>query len=417
MGQELHKGNQSSSARKLAMSRYTVAVIADEGHDIDLIDEKVFIVIRLSDSNSILNYKNYNEIDLAVIDHKTSPSTDSEFYQQAKMVLEKHSIPAIILTPATDLDSKIKAFDAGYVDAISIDEPVNEITTRLMREIFHRIADQQLKQQVDQASSTAFSAMKESHNLGNNIQCLLKINQSTNLDQIGQVMFQTLQQYGILCSLQIRSVFGVKNMEANGMEKPLESAILTKLKDIGRYYDFGKRCVVNYGCVSLLIKNMPEDEMQFGLIKDNTFCLLQGMDCKVRALDEHEKLEQEKKSLKHLSLNVAHVMKDIEQDYHSVMQQILTVVESMASKIEAAIPNLMLSEDQEKFIESTINQCVFDANEVFGRGLKVDDHFKEILTNIEKISASIEEGKDQLPDFPAEDTSLNTESHDNIELF
>ena len=398
------------------MSRYTVAVITDDGLDADFIDEKVFIVVVFNDSNSVLNYKNYDEIDIAVIDHKAS-STDSEFYRQAKEALDKHSIPTTIITSATDLDSKINAFDAGYVDAISIDEPVNEITTRLMREIFHRVADKQLKQQIDQASSTAFSAMKESHNLGNNIQCLLKINQSVNLDQVGQVMFQTLRQYDILCSLQIRSVFGVKNMENNGMEKPLESAILTELKDMGRYYDFGKRCVVNYGCISLLIKNMPDDEVQFGLIKDNTFCLLQGMDSKVRALDEHEKLEQEQKSLKNLSLNIAHVMKDIEQDYHSVMKKILDVVENMASKIESAIPNLMLSEDQEKFIGNTISQCVLGANEVFGEGLKVDEHFKEILINIEKISASFEEVENRLPEIPAEDTSLNTDSQDDIELF
>ena len=69
-------------------------------------------------------------------------------------------------------------------------------------------------------------------------------------------------------------------MEANGMAKDLEAHLLDELKDVGRYYDFGKRSVMNYENVSLLVKNMPiEDERRYGAIKDNIFSLLQGCKC------------------------------------------------------------------------------------------------------------------------------------------
>jgi hypothetical protein len=49
-------------------------------------------------------------------------------------------------------------------------------------------------------------------------------------------------------------------MEANGMDKSLESKLLLEMKDQGRYVDFGHRSVMNYGAVSLFLKNMHVDE-------------------------------------------------------------------------------------------------------------------------------------------------------------
>ena len=102
--------------------------------------------------------------------------------------------------------------------------------------------------------------MSDTSDLGVNIQFLIDANQCNNLDELGMSLLQSVSNYGIKASLQLRSEFGIKNMEHNGMAKDLESALLWELRDDGRYVDFGKRSVMNYEQVSLLVKNMPLDD-------------------------------------------------------------------------------------------------------------------------------------------------------------
>ena len=117
---------------------------------------------------------------------------------------------------------------------------------RLNKAVFNKIANDQLQSQVKMANEAAFSAMADNSKLGINVHFLLDSFSCTNLDELGQQLFQALNNYGLKCSLQMRGRYETKNMEQNGMAKDLEAQLLSELKDSGRYYDFGKRSVMNY---------------------------------------------------------------------------------------------------------------------------------------------------------------------------
>lgn len=102
------------------------------------------------------------------------------------------------------------------------------------------------------------------------------------------------------------------------------STLLIESQEHGRYFDFGIRCVVDYGSVS--VHNIPEDENIYGLIVDNTFTLLTGLGARACSLDVHLQLEQEKDTLQHLSPSIASVMKGITMDSQSVMLKIVDVI-------------------------------------------------------------------------------------------
>jgi hypothetical protein len=322
-------------------------------------------------------------------------------------------VPVILRVNNLRLDEKIQALEAGFQDIVCSSEEREQLTPRLLTAIYHHIANQQLQATLTQANQAAFSAMNESSNLGNNIQFLLALHHCNNLDELGQVCFRTLSQYDLNCSLQMRSCFEVKNMDANGMARPLESELLSQLKDAGRYYDFGQRTVMNYGCVSLLVKNMPSDELRYGMVKDNTFTMLQGMDARVRALDEHQQLEQEKNALEQLSKSVSHVMKGLEMEFHAVTQQIVERIENAAGDIEKGIPSLMLNEEDEAFIETTLQHCITQVNRDFHQGLRIENHFEKLEQQIAKV-LQLAKTHNVAPAPPSEAPTLDNQ---DIELF
>lgn len=298
-------------------------------------------------------------------------------------------IPLVVIaTEAQSLESRMAFFDAGCDDHIQ-QESSSELQMRLMRIIFNKIANDQLKQKLVQANEMAFIAMSDTSDLGVNVQFLLDVNHCDNLDEAGMRLFQALKSYNINCSLQMRSRFGVKNMEANGMAKELESTLLTECKDKGRYVDFGRRSIMNYDRVSLLVRNMPvDDKNKYGAIKDNVFSLLQGLDARLNALDNVESLKLESQLVGQLTSRMRELMEEVDEGYHLTMTQIAGAVENIADGIEREIQFLGMDETQERAIQKIMETGITETNQIFNEGLKLDKGLAEFLGEVEQVFSS-----------------------------
>lgn len=326
-----------------------------------------------------------DEFKVLVIDLLACDKIDLRQYKSFLVEEAVEQLPVILLSPSKELRHKLAAFELGFDDIIDNTVPQEEASARISKSIFNQIANQQLKSRLRQANETAFSAMSDNSDLGSNLQFLVEENRCDNLDELGQLLFATIDRYDLSCSLQMRSIYGTKNMEANGMAKDLESQLLEQLYNSGRFVDFGRRTIINYGQASLLIRNMPVgDPKRYGSIKDNFLALLQGLDARIKALDSRNKLIDEKNALHKLSSDVREVMIEIDNSYQKVMRDIASVVEDMAEAIQARIPTLALSEEQEQFFEAAVTNCVVDTNRVFNEGLKVDQCFMSLREGMDK---------------------------------
>lgn len=326
-------------------------------------------------------------------------------------------IPLMILSPSSDLAPKLRAFQMGCDDYLDAGTPVAEMIARIRKLMFHKIASEQLKQRLEQASAMAFTVMSDNSDLGATIQFLLETSHCDNLDQLGQLFFRVIQRYGLAASLQLRSAFGVKDMEASGLCRELEAQLLLQLQDAGRYVDFGRRTIMNYGRCSLLVRNMPvDDPNRYGAIKDNTFYLLQGLDARLRTLDLQEKLQREKATLRKMSQAVKAVMADIDSSYQAVMRDIVANVEDMAGTIQGHIPALALSVEQEVFFEEVTDRCVANTNRIFNDGLRVDETFTRLAAAMDSALARIDETPERQA-APVTASGSADPGADGVELF
>ena len=258
----------------------------------------------------LIEYASAEEYHFILIDVMPSGAESIEVLKKIKQSTQAciGDIPVVLLMQNISLDMQLSAYEVGVDDCISTQEPIDVIVTRLQGSIYNAIANKQLKSQLKAATDVAMTAMSNTSDLGCNIQFLLDSHECENLDQLGQLLFQSLNHYGLTCSLQMRSRFSLKNMEANGMEKTMESQLLSELQHKGRFFDFGYRTIVNYNSVSLLIKNMPlDDEVRYGIVKDNIFALIQGVEARIQALDAQTSLHQERDNQASLLLSLIHI--------------------------------------------------------------------------------------------------------------
>jgi len=314
-----------------------------------------------------------------VLDQVAAPQLD---LRECETLVQQDYVkgtPVVVLTSSPAVKEKIKALEIGCDDLIDSKTAPDELFARITKSIFHQIANSQLSQRLNQFAETARNAMVDNSDLEANIQFLLQIHNCDNLDQLGQQFFASIQRYGLSCSLQMRSEMGKKDMEAHGMAKHLESQLLLQLKDNGRYVDFGRRTIVNFDRVSLLIKNMPlDDPEKYGAVKDNAFCLVQGVNARILALEDRYKLLMEKELLQKLSSDVRLVINALTHAYQDVMKQTIGEVEGAVEQIEHRLPHLALNEADEQFVYQITAGLVAETNRIFNEGLKVDELFERL---------------------------------------
>lgn len=278
--------------------------------------------------------------------------------------------------------SMMEVYEAGIDDVVQSGADAGELLARLNKAVFHVIARRQLKSRLQQANEMAFSAMSDTSDLGVNIQFLVHCHECSNVDELGMLLFRTLGHYQLNCSLQIRSEFEIKNLEETGLAKDLEARLLWELKDAGRYVDFGRRCVMNYGKVSLLVKKMPGDPRRFGAIKDNVFSLLQGADARVTAIDNARLLEMERDVMRGMAQNIQKVMTQVDVRYQEVMARCAALVEDIAMRVEQSMLFLDLTEAQEETFTEIMQTGVDAVNRLFAEGIRIDERFRKLIDHL-----------------------------------
>lgn len=293
-------------------------------------------------------------------------------------------IPIVVLHGQALAEQRLTAFKMGCDDFIDTQVGVDEISLRCEKLIYSKIANDQLQERVQQANEMAFIAMSDTSDLGINIQFLIDANQCNNLDELGMRLMQSISGYGLKGCLQMRGEFEIKNMDLSGMAKELESALLWELQHDGRYIGFGKRSVMNYERVSLLVRNMPvEDEKKYGTIKDNVFSLLQGVNARIQALDNLTQLEEQQTLMKDLALRMKNMMEQVDDGYQHVMKTIADVVEGMAESTQQVITDYALHEAQEKALEQIMDDGLSTTERIFSEGLRLDQDLKKVVRDMD----------------------------------
>ena len=350
----------------------------------------------ISDASAIADSLSMHPYQVMVIDLVEQAFDSISEYVSDLLNPKEINIPIVVLAEVGSLDDKVEVYDLGVDDLIDQTVGNDEVVARCRKAMYHNIAMQQISSQLTTVEEAARSAMVDKDDLGANVEFLLELNDCDNLDQLGQLFFRTIQRYGLSCSLQLRSLMDIKNMEPTGMSKDLVAQLLTQLKDDGRFLDLGRRTIMNYERVSLLIKNMPtEDASKYETTKKNVFALIQGVNYRVIALEDCYRLEQEKRSVERLSHDVYSVIGLIKSSYQQVMRDIAAKVDMTAEKIQIKIPALSLAEADEQYLDDVIQDCIVDTTKIFNEGLQVNDIFEGLELSVKDALDIIEKKADE----------------------
>ena len=287
----------------------------------------------------------------------------------------------IFISSHDTTEEKLAGYDAGGSDYVIKPIQPEEVKQKIAVAIKNIQLYRESTSEVNSAMKTAITAMSNAGEQGVILEFTRKSFTIKHSDDLAKLIISSLASYGLDVTLQMRVLGKNINRSAKEVISPLEGELLFRLKDSGRMHEQGARLITNFGDLSLLVKNMPEDEGKRGRLRDHLVLLLEIAEARLNSLI--------------LELGLARVVVDAKKSLLNmeVMQQeqkaaAMHIMDSLMRNLEESFMTCGLTDEQEKTLLNIVQQGVDHSLENFEHGLKIDKELSRIVSILEAFSES-----------------------------
>lgn len=324
--------------------------------------------------------------DIILLDVEMPGMNGYEVCEILKSTSITKNTPVIFLSGLGDLRERMQGFEAGADDYIV--KPFQPEALKAKIQVFERYkkSGEQLTSQIKEAQETAHIAIAGSSDLGQAMHFIERCHWVKNLEDLANEFFNISNYLNLSCTLVMETeheeVFFSSNLKS---VPPLESELVSTLRQEERFFDFGCRTQINYQNISLLIKNMPLDDMKrYGRIKDLFPAMLSAADSKVSQLLTLNTIKDNSEELSQSFSEVNHALKNIQNSIHKSNQGGVRIMRDMLTELDKELPRMGLEDDQEQYLLDRIDRAINDAHTVTSMTKEIAENFNIIMTDLDQ---------------------------------
>ncbi len=293
-------------------------------------------------------------------------------------------VPVIFISGKISEQNVLKAYDVGASDYLTKPIKLKELGVKLQHYLDSKHERKNQQEQMSGAQKMAFEAMTTSSELGEILRFHEQSYLTKNLDELATLLLQGIAKFSLKSSVLF---FTHTNnfYRDDGQQKPLEEKILIAFKDQQRIYSWKNRTFFNYDHFSVLIRDMPiNDEIKYGVLKDQLCLLLNGVDARVKALTIERSNKQKAITMKITADTIANMVMEIENDNVELSEHFENIILKMEANIQTDIIQFNLLEDEEKVLLDHIMLATKESSAVFETSLEKEKQYKDIMNRLLK---------------------------------
>jgi DNA-binding response OmpR family regulator len=298
-----------------------------------------------------------------------------ETCRQLKENSSTENIDVIFVSAHDTMKEKMAGYDAGGSDYLIKPVQPEVLLQKVNLAIHNKQIRLETSAQKDMAFKTAMIALSNSGEQGVIMDFLRKNSLTTTTRELGNLIVNSINHYELDNSLQIRSNLEIVNVGTKTPIPPLEEELLMRQKDNGRIIEWANRVIFNFGSISLLVKNMPEDKEKLGRLRDHIAILLESAEDKLSSMEIGEKLAQ-------LIIDSNKVLQEVEYEQKSYKVTAQQITDNMLIKLEASFHSCGLTEDQESLLLNIVQTGIDQSLEHFEQGLTIDQKMTDIFNRL-----------------------------------
>ncbi len=381
--------NTRDSTAMECENKLKILAIDDEPLNLDIIDEILeerFETAQASNGAEGITVAENFKPDLILLDVNMPEMDGLEACKRLKANPETAHIPVVFLSALSRVEERMAGYAAGGDEYISKPFDEQELLVKIELALNSKTTKDELEKNSSDAMSMAMTAMSTAGEVGAVLQFTRNSFQCTSYASLAKKLLETCGQYSLKASLRMSSdgqeQFFSDDLEVSSIEKKV---LMQNNQE--RFMDFGKRTVVHYKYVSLLIKNMPVDDPdKYGRMKDNIGLLVEAADARIEGLMLSLKIQEREEMLNKLLNTTRDILNDIDHEYRSHGKKNEEIMSVLVQKVESSFMSLGLTEEQEQALLSILSGAEKESTALYDSGLDLERRIEFLVADLQGAS-------------------------------
>ncbi|MBF7074864.1 response regulator [Glaciecola sp. MH2013] len=384
------------------MNKNRILLVDDSPNELrilmEVLKDKYAIVAATSGFQAVQMVKDDPDIELVLLD-VVMPDMDG--YETCKQILETApQMPVMFVSGNTHTEEILRGFDVGGLDYLTkpIDATLVARKVKVVIEDRARIAE--LSDENRETTDMVMSVIASAGHLGTVLGFLRSGLKIRTPEALISALFDVFDGLNIDACVQLRTDKRIINRSSQMMITPLEQDLLNRAASMtARFLEKGSRYIVNFESVSVIIKNMPDDEMERGDLRDNLMMIIEDTDALNKKISGSlDDAPASNVANSDLSINN---LRDELQDIQSTMEMIIQmqtqhkqktmhIMEDMQSELDDCFFKLGLIETQEQTISTTVNSKASEMILHIDEGMHVEDNLTTLRDRLVVLTFDLE---------------------------
>jgi CheY-like chemotaxis protein len=327
-------------------------------------------------------------------------------------------IPVIFLSSHSSLRERMQGYEAGADDyLVKPFEPEN-LLARVS--VLQRFKEQrtELLQNYRSAQETAMNALAGTSELGMAMQFLERTHALNTVDELAAALFEVTRNLALNCCMYVSTDEDEQWFADGEGIRPLEQELVTMSDRSQRFVDFGTRTIVNYQFLSLLVRNMPLDDMnRYGRTKDLLPLLLSSVDNRVANIQAEQAMKSQSEELLVAFGRIRSSFYYFAKDLISNQDQSGKLLREMLQELNRDFLGMGLEEDQEAYVLDRIDHAIESAIHKIDASDALRETLLVLLPSLKSIHSQQQQMVDTFNNLQQRTQTDAAASIGDIELF
>jgi len=350
--------------------------------------EEKFKVTCVESGQDALDKMAHDTPDLVLMDVRMPGMDGYECCRQIKDNFSFSQIPVIFLSANTSIEDKIKGYEAGGADYLTKPCDIQEVVAKIEHNL---VLQDEFKGKLKNANDFATLAMSNSGELGVVLQFMEGSFECEDQNALANLVLSTFESYQLNACVQLRGSQETINACVGRAVAPLEISLMTEVIGGEKIMEFGRRVLCTSNNMSLIIKNLPDDDMLSGRLKDHIVSILNGATARMNNLNmAFDKEQQVVNRIKQTLEDIEQTLSNIEKLADKKHKDTSEVLGQLNQDINESFSRLALSEEQENHFLDLLKKSADDLFRIAGSDIELKSQFEAISEKLFGIISSKE---------------------------
>ncbi len=329
-------------------------------------------------------------------------------------------VPVVFLSSRSSLRERMQGYEVGADDYLVKPFEKEYLNARINILVKYHSERKELREQYELAHENALTAMTGASELAVAMRFLEKSLTYHSINDLAQGLFECTEQFSLDCCAMISEKDSpMWYSSENSAISPLEKELIEMCDKEARFLDFGNRTIINYPCVSLLVKNMPLNDMdRYGRIKDLLPIVLSAVNSKTNTIRTEQALTEQSENLLTSFKKIRNSLFYLGSTIVNNRTQSTAIMNQLVQDLNMDFLGMGLEQDQEDFLLTRIDSAIDKALDEMDAGKEIREALSYVRSNLTNITDKQEKLYQAFKDSIAiEVAEQSSDLDDSVELF